>query len=48
MGGVALTDNRSAPMFDRTRRSAQTEVLDDPISTANLAPIMQGHRPVLR
>jgi 2-polyprenyl-3-methyl-5-hydroxy-6-metoxy-1,4-benzoquinol methylase len=58
MTAVALTDNRPPPVFDRTRRSAQTEILDDPISTAALAPIlrdlarfngiMQGHRPVLQ
>jgi SAM-dependent methyltransferase len=53
----ALTDNRAAPVFDRSRRSAQTEILDGPVSTADLAEIlrdlarfngiMQGHRPVL-
>lgn len=54
----ALTENRPPPVFDRARRSVQTEVLDDPISTETLAPIlsdlarfngiMQGHRPVLQ
>jgi SAM-dependent methyltransferase len=54
----ALTDNRPAPVFDRSHRSAQTEILDGPVSTADLAGIlldlarfngvMQGHRPVLR
>jgi SAM-dependent methyltransferase len=49
---------RAPPLFDRSRRSAQTEILDDPISTAELKPIlhdlarfngvMQGHRPVLQ
>lgn len=57
MSTAALTENRPPPAFERSRRSAQTEVLDDPISTAALAPIlrdlarfngiMQGHRPVL-
>lgn len=55
---TALTDNRPAPVFERSRRSAQTEILDGPVSTADLAGIlrdlarfngvMQGHRPVLR
>jgi 2-polyprenyl-3-methyl-5-hydroxy-6-metoxy-1,4-benzoquinol methylase len=55
---MALTDNRQAPLFDRKRRSNQTEILDEPITTAELAPIlrdlarfngaMQGHLPVLR
>ena len=55
---AALTDNRPAPVFDRSQRSAQTEILDGPVSTADLADIlcdlarfngvMQGHRPVLR
>src|SRR4051812_22709800 len=55
---MALTDNRPAPLFERTRRSAQTEILDEPISTDELSPIlhdlarfngvMQGHLPVLR
>jgi SAM-dependent methyltransferase len=50
--------DRAPPKFDRSRRSAQTEVLDDPISTAELKPIlhdlarfngvMQGHQPVLQ
>jgi SAM-dependent methyltransferase len=53
----ALTDNRAAPVFDRSCRSVQTEILDGPVSTADLADIlrdlarfngiMQGHRPVL-
>jgi SAM-dependent methyltransferase len=55
---AALTDNRPAPVFERSRRSAQIEILDGPVSTADLAGIlhdlarfngvMQGHRPVLR
>jgi SAM-dependent methyltransferase len=55
---MSLTDNRAAPVFDRAKRSAQAEVLDGPIETADLAAIlrdlarfngvMQGHRPVLR
>ena len=55
---AALVNNRPPPVFDRARRGTQTEVLDDPISTAALAPIlrdlarfngiMQGHRPVLQ
>ena len=54
----ALTDHRPAPVFNRSRRSAQNEILDGPVSTADLAGIlrdlarfngvMQGHRPVLR
>jgi len=58
MTAAALTNNRPSPLFDRARRSAQTEILDDPISTGELAPIlrdlarfngiMQGHRPVLQ
>jgi 2-polyprenyl-3-methyl-5-hydroxy-6-metoxy-1,4-benzoquinol methylase len=58
MTAAALTSNRPPPVFERTRRSTQTEILDDPISTAELAPIlrdlarfngvMQGHRPVLQ
>lgn len=50
--------DRVPPVFDRSRRSAQTEILDEPISTAELKPIlhdlarfngvMQGHRPVLQ
>jgi SAM-dependent methyltransferase len=53
-----LTENRPAPVFDRSRRSTQTEILDGPVSTADLAEIlrdlarfngvMQGHRPVLQ
>jgi SAM-dependent methyltransferase len=45
-------------VFERSRRSAQIEILDRPVSTAELADIlrdlarfngvMQGHRPVLR
>jgi 2-polyprenyl-3-methyl-5-hydroxy-6-metoxy-1,4-benzoquinol methylase len=55
---AALTDHRPAPVFDRSRRSAQTEILDGPVPTADLAEIlhdlarfngiMQGHRPVLQ
>jgi 2-polyprenyl-3-methyl-5-hydroxy-6-metoxy-1,4-benzoquinol methylase len=55
---VVLPDNRPAPVFERSRRSAQTEILDGPVSTADLTDIlrdlarfngvMQGHRPVLR
>ena len=55
---AALTELRPAPVFDRSHRSAQTEILDGPVSTADLADIlrdlarfngiMQGHRPVLR
>lgn len=55
---MVLTDNRPAPVFDRSRRSAQTEILDGAVSTADLAGIlrdlarfngvMQGHRPVLK
>jgi 2-polyprenyl-3-methyl-5-hydroxy-6-metoxy-1,4-benzoquinol methylase len=55
---IALTDNRPAPVFERSRRSAQTEILDGPVSTADLTDIlrdlarfngvMQGHRPVLQ
>jgi 2-polyprenyl-3-methyl-5-hydroxy-6-metoxy-1,4-benzoquinol methylase len=55
---MPLTDGRPSPLFDRMCRSPQTEILDDPISTLELAPIlrdlarfngvMQGHRPVLR
>jgi 2-polyprenyl-3-methyl-5-hydroxy-6-metoxy-1,4-benzoquinol methylase len=55
---AALTDNLPAPVFDRSRRSAQTEILDGPVSTPDLAGIlrdlarfngvMQGHRPVLK
>jgi SAM-dependent methyltransferase len=55
---TALTANRPAPRFDRAHRSVQTEILDGPVSTADLAEIlhdlarfngiMQGHRPVLR
>src|ERR1044071_1122176 len=55
---AALTDNRPAPVFNSSRRSAQTEILDGPVSTTDLAEIlrdlarfngvMQGHRPVLR
>ena len=54
----ALTDHRPAPVFDRSHRSAQPEILDGPVSTADLADIlrdlarfngvMQGHRPVLK
>lgn len=56
--GMALTAHRPAPIFDRTRRSAQTEILDGPVETAELAKIlrdlarfngaMMGHRPVLQ
>jgi len=55
---MALTDHRPVPLFDPARRSAQTEILDGPVSSADLADIlrdlarfngvMQGHRPVLR
>jgi len=55
---MALTDQRPAPVFDQSRRSVQNEILDGPVSTADLADIlrdlarfnglMQGHRPVLR
>jgi SAM-dependent methyltransferase len=55
---AALTDNRPAPVFNRSHRSAQSEILDGPVSTADLAGIlrdlarfngvMQGHRPVLK
>jgi SAM-dependent methyltransferase len=55
---AALTGNRPTPLFDQSRRSAQTEILDEPVSTADLADIlrdlarfngvMQGHRPALR
>jgi len=58
MTAAALIENRPPPVFERARRSAQTEILDDPISTVALAPIlrdlarfngiMQGHRPVLQ
>jgi 2-polyprenyl-3-methyl-5-hydroxy-6-metoxy-1,4-benzoquinol methylase len=55
---ASLVDNRPAPVFDRSRRSAQPEILDGPVPTADLADIlrdlarfngvMQGHMPVLR
>ena len=54
----ALTEHRPAPVFDRLHRSAQSEILDGPVSTADLADIlrdlarfngvMQGHWPVLK
>ena len=53
-----LTAGRPAPVFDRARRSAQTEILDGPVETAELAKIlrdlarfngaMMGHWPVLQ
>lgn len=55
---MALTEGHPTPVFDWSRRSSQIEILDDPISTDELAPIlhdlarfngiMQGHWPVLR
>jgi SAM-dependent methyltransferase len=55
---TVLTDNRPAPLFDGARRSAQTEILDSPVATAELAEIlsdlarfngtMQGHHPMMR
>ena len=39
---MALTDTRPPPVFDRTHRSAQTEILDDPISTAGAAVLWSG------
>jgi SAM-dependent methyltransferase len=53
-----MPPDRAPPIFDRYRRSTQTEILDEPMPTDALAPIlrdlarfnglMQGHRPVLR
>ena len=53
-----LTAGRPPPVFDRLRRSAQTEILDEPVDPKELAVIlrdlarfngaMMGHRPVLR
>jgi SAM-dependent methyltransferase len=53
-----LTAGRPAPVFARARRSAQSEVLDGPVDTAELAKIladlarfngaMMGHWPVLQ
>jgi SAM-dependent methyltransferase len=55
---MSLTDSREVPQFSRAERSGQSEVLDGPVSTNDLAEIlrdlarfngiMQGHRPVLR
>jgi SAM-dependent methyltransferase len=55
---TALTANRPKPQFSRSHRSNQTEILDGPVSTPELADIlrdlarfngaMQGHLPVLR
>jgi 2-polyprenyl-3-methyl-5-hydroxy-6-metoxy-1,4-benzoquinol methylase len=55
---AALIDDRPAPLFDRSRRSGQAEILDSPLPPADLAGIlrdlarfngvMQGHRPVLQ
>jgi SAM-dependent methyltransferase len=55
---TTLTANRPAPVFDRSCRSAQAEILDGEVSTADLREIlrdlarfngvMQGHRPVLQ
>jgi SAM-dependent methyltransferase len=55
---TALTANRPRPQFSRSHRSSQTEILDGPVSTPELAEIlrdlarfngvMQGHLPVLR
>jgi trans-aconitate methyltransferase len=55
---TALTANRPAPLFDRAHRSAQSEILDGQVSTADLAHIlrdlarfngaMQGHLPIVR
>ena len=52
-----LTDSRPSPVFDRARRSVQTEILDGPVETAELAKIlrdlarfngaMMGHWPVV-
>jgi SAM-dependent methyltransferase len=54
----APTANRPAPVFNRMQRSAQIEILDGEVETADLADIlhdlarfngiMQGHQPVLR
>ncbi|HEX5508521.1 MAG TPA: methyltransferase domain-containing protein [Pseudolabrys sp.] len=53
-----LIANQPAPVFDAARRSAQSEILDRPVGTAELARVlrdlarfngaMMGHRPVLR
>lgn len=53
-----LTANQPPPVFDAEHRSAQTEILDRPIETAELAKIlhdlarfngaMMGHWPVIR
>lgn len=55
---AALVANRPAPVFERSQRSAQAEILDGPVATAELTRIlrdlarfngvMQGHRPVLQ
>ncbi|MGH6789179.1 MAG: methyltransferase domain-containing protein [Pseudolabrys sp.] len=53
-----LTAHQPLPVFDRARRSAQTEILDGRVETTELAKIlrdlarfngvMMGHRPVLQ
>ena len=55
---MPLTANRPPPVFDSGRRSAQPEILDGPVESAELADIlrdlarfngaMMGHWPVLR
>src|SRR5262249_17063838 len=53
-----LTAGKPAPAFDRARRSAQTEILDGPVDTGELAKVlrdlarfngaMMGHWPVIQ
>ena len=55
---MPLTANRPPPVFDSGRRSAQPEILDGPVESAELADILRdlarfngamlGHWPVLR